>query len=258
MHQENRKTFLVINFLRLIHSEIIIKEFTLAHHKKNEDQFNRLQGRRHFSKEMTNKKETIPMPTSARRPSTMSSTMPVEFPQNSTVGQQRQQISELQYDKFPNPQSFLVWKIRFKNQVTTCSDFPSDTVLWTNEVEVVDSLDEFKSSRSSLEEQNALKEGRFPRGRQIAFMVYDYFRETGAHDTVRDYADLFSATLHDDNVQEFDTMGRCSTICQKFHPMMSWKVCTNEEHVSPRNSKPHENCTTWRFIRRYRCPITQN
>ena len=27
---------------------------------------------------------------------------------------------------------------------------------------------------------------------------------TGAHDTVLDYADLFSVTHHDDNVQEFD------------------------------------------------------
>ena len=27
----------------------------------------------------------------------------------------------------------------------------------------------------------------------------------GAHDTVLDYADLFSVTLHDDNIQEFDT-----------------------------------------------------
>ena len=27
----------------------------------------------------------------------------------------------------------------------------------------------------------------------------------GAHDTVLDYADLFSVPLHDDNVQEFDT-----------------------------------------------------
>ena len=36
-------------------------------------------------------------------------------------------------------------------------------------------------------------------------MVYDYFRVTGTHDTVLDCADLFSVTLHDDNVQEFDT-----------------------------------------------------
>ena len=36
-------------------------------------------------------------------------------------------------------------------------------------------------------------------------MIYDCFRLTGAHDTVLDYADLFSVTLHDDNLQEFDT-----------------------------------------------------
>ena len=57
----------------------------------------------------------------------------------------------------------------------------------------------------SLEEQKAQEEDRFLRGRQIAFMIYDYFRVTGAHDTVLDYADLFSVTLHDDNIQELDT-----------------------------------------------------
>ena len=36
-------------------------------------------------------------------------------------------------------------------------------------------------------------------------MIYDNFRVTGAHDTVLDHADLFTVTLHDDNVQEFDT-----------------------------------------------------
>ena len=37
--------------------EIILKEFILAHHKENEDQFLKLQGRRLFSQEMTNKIE---------------------------------------------------------------------------------------------------------------------------------------------------------------------------------------------------------
>ena len=57
----------------------------------------------------------------------------------------------------------------------------------------------------SLEEQEAQKEDRFLRGRHIAFTIHDYFRVTGAHDAVLDYADLFSVTLHDDNIQEFDT-----------------------------------------------------
>ena len=68
----------------------------------------------YFARDDEQNKGTLPMPTCARRPSTMSSLMLVEFPQNPMVGQQRQQISELQFDKFPAPLSFLVWKIRFK------------------------------------------------------------------------------------------------------------------------------------------------
>ena len=55
------------------------------------------------------------------------------------------------------------------------------------------------------EEKRAQKEDRFIRGRHIAYTIYDFFRVTGAHDTVLDYADLFSITLRNDNVQEFDT-----------------------------------------------------
>ena len=90
---------------------------------------------------------TIPMPTFATRPSTTSSTIPVEHSQNYMVGQQGQQMSEFQFDKFPDPQSFLLWKIRFTIQVTTCSDFPSAAMLWIKEVEMIDSMDELKTDR---------------------------------------------------------------------------------------------------------------
>ena len=122
-------------------------------------------------------------------------------------------------------------------------------MLWIIEVEMADSVDQSKSSRSiagnnfpkielldariasafnkiiqnshfkkkaSLEEQRVQKEGRFLRVRQIAFMIYDYFRITGPHDTILDYADLFFITLRNDNVQEFDTSwGRNLIICDK-------------------------------------------
>ena len=91
---------------------------------------------------------TIPLLMFASRPLTTSSKHPVDIPQNYLVGQQRQQISELQFDRFPNPSSFLVWKTRFKTQVSSGSDFPSEAMLWIKEVEMVDSLDELKSSRS--------------------------------------------------------------------------------------------------------------
>ena len=83
----------------------------------------------------------------------------------SMVGQQRQQISELQFDKFPTPSSSLCWKIRFRNQVATCSDFLSKAMLWIKEVEIVDSLDELKMLAISCgqeipEFRNAGREGR--------------------------------------------------------------------------------------------------
>ena len=59
--------------------------------------------------------------------------------------------------------------------------------------------------RISLEEQNAQKQDRFFRGRQIAYLIYDYFRVTGAHDGVENYADLFTISLRNDDIQEFDS-----------------------------------------------------
>ena len=57
----------------------------------------------------------------------------------------------------------------------------------------------------SLEEQKAQKRIGFFRGRQMAYMIKDHFRVTGAHDNVLNNADLFTITLRNDDVQEFDT-----------------------------------------------------
>ena len=59
--------------------------------------------------------------------------------------------------------------------------------------------------RVSLEEQKAQKEDRFLRGRQIPYLIYEYFRVTGANDSVENYADLFTIGLRNDDVQEFDS-----------------------------------------------------
>ena len=65
--------------------------------------------------------------------------------------------------------------------------------------------DSCHKKKVSLEDQKAQKEERLLRGRQIAYVIYDYFRVTGAHDTILDYVDFFSITLRNDNVQDFDT-----------------------------------------------------
>ena len=156
---------------------------------------------------------------------------------NYGADQQRLQISDLHIDKFPNPATFACWKIRFKTEVCTCSQFPTEAMQWIKEVEMVDSVDDLMSSSStrgiqmpnfdvldariasalnrfihnshfkrriSLEEQKAQKQDCFFRGRQIAYLIYDYFRVIGIQDSVENYADLFTISLRNDDIQEFD------------------------------------------------------
>ena len=59
--------------------------------------------------------------------------------------------------------------------------------------------------RISVEEQKAQKQDRFFRDRQIAYLIYDYFRVTGVHVSVENYADLFRTGLRHDENQEFDS-----------------------------------------------------
>ena len=70
------------------------------------------------------------------------------FSKNYGADQQRLQISDLHFDKFPNPATSACWKIRFKTEVCTCSQFPTEAMLWIKEVEMVDSVDDLKSSSS--------------------------------------------------------------------------------------------------------------
>ena len=151
---------------------------------------------------------------------------------NYGADQQRLQISDLHFDKFPTPATFACWKIRFKTEVCTCSQFPTEAMQWIKEVELVDSVDELRSSSSirgismpnfevfdariasalnkiihkiSLEEQKAQKEDRFLRGGQIAYLIYEQFRVTGTDDSVENYTDLFTIALRNDDIQEFDS-----------------------------------------------------
>ena len=173
-------------------------------------------------------------------PSAKNSVIPCEGDSLKNYGadQQRLQVSDLHFDKFPTPATFACWKMRFKTKVCTCSQFPTEAMHWIKEVEMVDSVDDLMSSSSirgvqmpyfevldariasalnrivhkshfkrriSLEEQMAQKEDRFLRGRQIVYLIYGYFRVTGANDSVDNYADLFTIGHRNDDFQEFDS-----------------------------------------------------
>ena len=134
---------------------------------------------------------------------------------NYGADQQRLQISDLHFDKFLTPDTFACWKIRFKTEVCTGSQFLTEAMQWIKEVELVDSVDDLISSSStrgismpnfgvvdariasalnkiihssqykrriSLEEHKAQKQDSFFRGRQIAHLIYDHFPVIGSHD----------------------------------------------------------------------------
>ena len=152
-----------------------------------------------------------------------------DYSKNYGVDQQRLQISDLHFDKFPTPATFACWKISFKTALCTCSQFLMEAMQWIKEVEMVDSVDDLRSSSSircismpnsevfdariasalnriihnshfnrriSLEEQKAQKQHRFLRGRQIAYLICEYFRVT---------SDLFTVGFRNDDIQVFDS-----------------------------------------------------
>ena len=70
------------------------------------------------------------------------------FSKDDGADQQRLQISDPHFDKVTTPATFDCWKIRFKTEVCTCSQFPTEATLWIKQVELVDSADDLKSSCS--------------------------------------------------------------------------------------------------------------
>ena len=140
-----------------------------------------------FTRDDKQNRGTIPMPTLAGRPSIASSLISVEIPQN----------LEMLDTRIAAALNKIIQNSQFKKKV-------------------------------SLEEHKAQKEDPLLRGRQIAFMIYDYFRVTGAHDTASDSADfsllLFMTIIFRNSTQ--DGM-KFYCPCQRFPPMISWKVCAN-------------------------------
>ena len=66
--------------------------------------------------------------------------------QNYGADQRRLQISDLHFDKFTTPATVACWKIRCKTEVCSCLQFFTEAMHWIKDVEMVDSVDELRSS----------------------------------------------------------------------------------------------------------------
>ena len=73
-------------------------------------------------------------------------------------------------------------------------------------------------------------------------MIYDYFRVTGAHDTVLDNADLFTVALRNDDLQEFYTRWDENLLSMTKIPSDDiLESLYKYEYESLRNSRPYWN-----------------
>ena len=157
---------------------------------------------------------------------------------NSGTDQQRLQISDLHFDKFPTPSHVCLLEDKIQDRGMYLFTISYGSYALVMEVEMVDPMDDLKSSSSirgiqmpnfevldsriasplnkiiqntqfkrkvSLEGMKAQKEDRFLCGKQIAYLIYEYFRVTGANDSVENSADLFTISLRNDDIQEFDS-----------------------------------------------------
>ena len=54
----------------------------------------------------------------------------------------------MHFDKFPTLSTYQCRKTSFKTEVYSCSGYPSEALRWIQEVEMVDSVDDLKTSQS--------------------------------------------------------------------------------------------------------------
>ena len=132
-------------------------------------------------------------------------------------------------ESWKNPDSMEVqrWMLNCKTEFGMRTAKPHVSMLWIKDVEIAKSIDELMTSQSitgqlkfldfdmlgamiasalkkntntqsnfrtrvSVEEQRAQTSDQFLRGRQIAYMIYEYFRAAGAFEAVQGLADLVS------------------------------------------------------------------
>ena len=119
-------------------------------------------------------------------------------------------------EKFPDHTEFQSWIVNFRTEVCSKANNPTLALQWIKEIEATKSLDDLITPTSitskdfpdseeldlmmaatlkrcydkqthfrkkiSVEEQRAQKVDQFFRERQIAYLIYEYFRPTGSYD----------------------------------------------------------------------------
>ena len=204
---------------------------------------------------------------------------------NYWADQQRLQILEFHFDKFRTPATFACWedKVQDRGMFSFAISYGKNAMdqrsgdgwfsgwfkifvifsgvfqcriwstWWEDCVSTEPNHQQFSLQRKnqSGEKKRPRSRDRFLRGRQIANLIFDYSRVTGVHDSVENYADLFTIVLRNDDIQEFDSKWDGIFVVHNENPTW-WYLgrIVQIKKTSLRNLRPYWNCMTWKFIRR--------
>ena len=142
--------------------------------------------------------------------------------------------SEMRLGKFPDHTEFQSWIVNFRTEVCSKAKNPTRALQWIKEIEAAKSLDDLITPKSttgkdfpdyeeldlmmasalkmcydkqthfrkkiSVEEQRGQKDNRSLRGRQIAYLIFEFFRPTGSCDEIQGLSGLFSIKLENDDI----------------------------------------------------------
>ena len=69
--------------------------------------------------------------------------------QNSGVPKKKE-ADRIEFEKFPNSNTFVIWKMNLQREVCSSSSFSREAVVWINETDSARNMDELKLSNSIL------------------------------------------------------------------------------------------------------------
>ena len=102
-----------------------------------------------------------------------------------------------------------------------------------------------------VEEPKVQAQDRFLRGKQTAYMIFEHFRATGAHEAVLGLPDLCAVSVQGHDIQEFDT--KLCYLQEKYPRKMSWRVCARCEYEIPFSFRQYLQSVSKKLIEIEQC-----
>ena len=122
--------------------------------------------------------------------------------------------------------------MNFRSEVSSCISRPIAAMVWNYQIESATSIADLKTTYSitvpscrqgaAREESSFIqklhKKKRLLTGRQVACMIFEYFKFSDTDESVLDFDEILKVELKNDNVKSFDSRWDETIIAMKKQP----------------------------------------